>query len=237
MKVLAFDTALGALSVALCDGERVLSASFEAMQRGHAEALMSRITAVETEAGVAVQDVDRLAVTIGPGTFTGVRVGLSAARAMSLALKKPLVGVSTLAALGSQAAEPVQEVDSIAVAIDARRDQIYFQIFESNLSEMTAPAALPATKARDLMVEHRPQKGGCMVVVGSGAQLLESALNADASFRFDLSDRQPHATDIARLAMRGDAPDRKSAVAPLYLRPPDAKPQKRSSFVERQSII
>ena len=93
MKILACDTALGACSVAVLDGEKTLAHRFEVMARGHAEALAPMVDDTMRESGLAFSQIDRLAVTTGPGTFTGQRVGLAFMRALRVALKKPLLGL------------------------------------------------------------------------------------------------------------------------------------------------
>ena len=103
MRVIAIDTALGACSVAALDGQIVCGHRFLDMNRGHAEVLMGLVDEVEAEAGFGVLACDRLAVTVGPGTFTGLRVGLAAARGFALASGKPLVGLTTLHAIAAGA--------------------------------------------------------------------------------------------------------------------------------------
>src|SRR5882724_7006196 len=99
MKLLAVDTALGACSVAVLDGDTVLAHRFEEMARGHAEALAPMVE--EAMAGMDFAALDRLAVTTGPGTFTGQRVGLAFMRGLRIALHKPLIGVTTLEAIAA----------------------------------------------------------------------------------------------------------------------------------------
>src|SRR5580700_7279910 len=130
MRVLAIDTALGACSAAVLDttyGGIVASESV-AMARGHAEALVPLIARVMQASQFAIRDLDRIAVTTGPGSFTGLRVGIAAARGFGVAIGRPVVGVSTLSAyaapfLGADAASPV------IAAIDARHGQVYLQVF------------------------------------------------------------------------------------------------------------
>jgi tRNA threonylcarbamoyladenosine biosynthesis protein TsaB len=105
MCVLAIDTALNACSVVLIEGDRVLSALSEPMQRGHAERIAPMVQEVQALAGAAFSAIDRIVVTTGPGSFTGVRVGLAFARAMALALDVPCVGISTLEALALERGE------------------------------------------------------------------------------------------------------------------------------------
>jgi len=103
MKILAVDTALGACSAALLEDERVLAHRFEAMDRGHAERLAPMVDEIVREAEVDFASLDRLAVTAGPGTFTGQRVGLAFMRGLRIALHRPLIGITTLAAMAAQA--------------------------------------------------------------------------------------------------------------------------------------
>jgi tRNA threonylcarbamoyladenosine biosynthesis protein TsaB len=229
MIVLGLDSALGACSAALWEtagaGEAgVLRARrFAAGARGQAEALVPMIEAVRQEAGITWPAVDRLAVTIGPGAFTGLRIGLATARGLALALDRPLIGVTTLEAI-AQAVVRAADWDRppgavVAAALDARRGQVYFQVFEwrgaaDGLHPCAAPAALaPAEAARRL-------GGRRGVIAGNGAGLIAEALSnqsLEACAGFD----QPDAAVLAALAAGRTPP----AVppSPLYLRAPDAK--------------
>jgi tRNA threonylcarbamoyladenosine biosynthesis protein TsaB len=221
MKVLAFDTALGACSAAvLADGE-MASRRFEPRLRGHAEALVPMIEDVRREAGIPFEDFDLFAVTVGPGTFTGLRIGLATARGLSLAAGVPLAGVTTLHAIAAGASGAAGE--DILVALDARRAQVYAQLFEAVAHEVANPVGHPAALAVDgagALLRERPA-----VVVGSGAPLVLDVLGAGkGQVRCGEAGAEPDAAVIARLALRQGLPARGAPPpAPLYLRPPDAK--------------
>src|SRR5437879_5620503 len=146
MRVLAIDTALAACSAAVLDtddGGLVASQSLP-MTRGHAEALMPLLVRLMQDADLAFRDIDRVVVTTGPGSFTGLRVGIAAARGIALAAGKPAVGVSTLAAL---AAPHLGESSTVLAAIDARHGQVYLQVFGPGGRTLVAPKVLPAGDA------------------------------------------------------------------------------------------
>lgn len=220
MILLAFDTAQGALSAAIMDGEGVLASSFEPRTRGHAEALMPLLETVLAEAALGFADLDALAVTIGPGTFTGLRVGLAAARGLALARSLPLVGLTTLEAV----AEPAgAEADETCIALfDARRDEVYMQAFASSLAPLTPPLLVPLDEA----MTHLPP--GKLVLVGTGAELLSARLEAAGrAFRLSPAKPQPEAQAVGRIALARIAEQGlgafRVAPEPLYIRAPDAK--------------
>lgn len=206
MNILAVDTALGACSAALLDGERVLAHRFMAMERGHAEALAPMVE--EVMAGHGFASLERLAVTTGPGTFTGQRVGLAFMRALKVALHIPLAGITTLAAMAEQAKAECATARAVALH-DARRDDVYIEIDET-------PAVMPFRDAVErLRALHRDTP---IALAGTAANRACEALASD----FILSNvRQPDALWVARLATKsqvGAVPPR-----PLYLRAPDAR--------------
>ena len=121
MKVLAFDTALGACSVAAWSEGEILAARHQRLERGHAEALMPMVEAVRAEAGLAYDEFDLIAVTVGPGTFTGLRIGLAAARGLALASGVALVGLTTLEVVAWGIPEQVRGADPVLAVHDARR--------------------------------------------------------------------------------------------------------------------
>ncbi len=220
MLILAIDTALDACAAGVLDTDagRLIAQESQAMKRGHAEALMPLIGRVIREAGIAFAALDRIAVTTGPGSFTGLRVGLSAARGIALAANKPVVGLSTLTAyaapvVGQNAAQPVIS------AIDARHDQVYFQVVSGDGGSLMRPRVAPVEEALGAA------RFGAAHLVGNAAKILADRWPADAMPPFKV-DPQP-APDIAWLAWLGAAVSPETAPArPYYLRAPDAKPAK-----------
>jgi tRNA threonylcarbamoyladenosine biosynthesis protein TsaB len=211
MRILAVDTALGGCSVALLDGEKILVHVFGAMDRGHAERLAPMVDEAMKQAGADFPSLERLAVTTGPGTFTGQRVGLAFMRGLRLALHTPLTGITTLEAIAAAAQDETGK-QKAAVIHDARREEAYLLLRDGD-AVTQEPVVLPFPDA----VERIRTFGPCSIA-GTGAQSAIEALGAD----FTLSAvRQPDALWVARLARCLPAPD--AAPGPLYLRAPDAK--------------
>jgi tRNA threonylcarbamoyladenosine biosynthesis protein TsaB len=207
LNTLAVDTALGACSVAVLNGEKILAHQWVEMARGHAEALAPMVQDVMAQAGIGFSALDRLAVTTGPGTFTGQRVGLAFMRGLRVALKKPLSGITTLEAMAAATQSP-----RAAAIHDAKREEAYLLLWE-NGATVLAPMVLPFAEA----VEKIRGFGTC-ALAGTGAAIAAVALGAG----FPLSAiRQPDAVWVARLALQRPATE--AAPAPLYLRAPDAK--------------
>ncbi len=220
MLVLAIDTALAACSAAVLDTEQaaLLASESLAMARGHAEALVPLIERVMVTADIGFAALDRIAVTIGPGSFTGLRVGISAARGLALAAAKPAVGLTTLSAY---AAPVVAQAGPHAVlsAIDARHDQVYFQLVGSAGSMLRRPTIAPIEDVVAACREH-----GLLRLVGNAAQLLSTRWPADVPQPLQAGAQS--APDIGWVAWLGAAADpNKSPARPLYLRAPDARPQ------------
>jgi tRNA threonylcarbamoyladenosine biosynthesis protein TsaB len=210
MKILAVDTALGACSAALVEDARVLAHRFEAMERGHAERVAPMVEELMADATTDLASLDRLAVTIGPGTFTGQRVGLAFMRGMRIALGLPLIGITTLATMAAEAKAETGLLRAIALH-DARREEIYIEM------EGSLPPCVMAFRDAVTMLgglAHDTQ----IVLAGTAASRACDAL----ANHFVLSTvRQPDALWLARLAMNAPASD--VAPRPLYLRAPDAK--------------
>jgi tRNA threonylcarbamoyladenosine biosynthesis protein TsaB len=206
MLVLGLDTCLGACSVAVLDDGAIRGFASEPMARGHQERLAPMAREVMAAAGVAFGDLDRIGVTVGPGSFTGLRVGVAFAKGLSLALGRPAVGVGALEALAAET------TGLVFPAIDARRGQLYLQAFENGRALM-APDALTAGDAVARIAEL--SQGAPFTLVGSGAALLADVSPAARVKAVEGCD----ARAVARLAAMG-AP---GPLKPLYLRAPDAK--------------
>ena len=216
MLVLGMDTSLQACSVALVNrasGE-VLSHRRELMERGQAEVLPDMVDAVMMEVGDPYDVLAVVAATRGPGSFTGVRIGLSFARALAATLEIPITSMTTLEAIARNVAHNPERLP-IAAIIDARREEVYMQAFDADFE--------PLTEARLVAVREAPSHlppGPCLLV-GTGAALLKDEergrVPADA-------DPLPDAAVVALHAPVEPMPT--EPPEPLYLRPPDAKPQK-----------
>ncbi len=208
MPLLAVDTALDACSVAVAAGPALLAARRTVIGRGHAEALPAMVAAVMAAAGLGHRDLGRLAVTIGPGSFTGLRVGLAFVRGLAHGLGLPVTGVGTLAALA--AAVPPDDTPILA-AIDARRDELYVQPFAADGRELAPPRLGGRAE-----IGRMP---GIWRVVGSGAGPL-AALDP-RRFHPAAAAPDPDAVVVARLARREPAPPPGTPPPPpLYLRAP-----------------
>lgn len=224
MIILALDTCMAACSTAvlrLDQGERYMAQRFEPMERGHAEALFPMIEAVMAEAGVAFADIGRIAVTVGPGTFTGVRAGIAAARGIALAAKLPVVGAGSLEVMAAGALRQIG-ADAMAsgfmVAHDARRDEVYVQHFDPAARALSPATILNIAEAG----QNFPQE--INAIAGSGASAIAAQLSAqNRSVRAILPGLLPDAADLAVIAL--NLPHCEQPPVPLYLRAPDAKPQ------------
>ncbi len=205
--ILSIDTCLGASSVAVLDGERVLAVRSEPMTRGHQERIGIIAREAAAEAGVAFADLKRIGVTVGPGSFTGLRVGLAFAKGLATALSIPCVGVNTLESLA------FGHTGFVAAVIDARMGQVYIQVFADGVALM-APDALDLGEAAARLAEL--YSGGSATLIGSGAPLLADTLSSATV----LTPAAPDPVAVARLAAKKSAPTH--SPRPLYLRAPYA---------------
>lgn len=217
MRVLAVDTALGACSAAVIDDQVQRAHRYETMERGHAERLAPMVRETLDDAGVTLSSIDRLAVTTGPGTFVGQRVGIAFMRGLRLALGRPLIGITTLDAMLAAISDETG-LEAAAVLHDARRAEVYCAA--SLRGKSVVPVSLlPAEEA--------------VSIIGSAFSWAELAVGGTAAGWFDDAYRRhggivrsskvraPDALWVARLAL--DAAEPRDPPRPLYLRDADAR--------------
>ncbi len=229
MTVLAFDTCFGRLSVAVRhpgdDGTWAITSAGESLATGHAERLLPMVQSVMREARVTFTDLQRIAVSIGPGTFTGVRTGIAAARAIALATGKPVCGITSLGLMRATAAgtnEALLAGRPLAVTVDARRGEVYIQLFSGDGTPLAEPQILPVDAALALL----PEAG--VTLIGSGGPVLQAAAALSGwPFETLLPNLEPDARALAAVAHTLPITE---TVKPLYLRAPDAKPQTAKSL-------
>ncbi len=219
--LLALDAAGASCSVALWSGGRVVARRFSAMARGQSERLVPMVGAVMAEWGGAFEDLDAVAVTTGPGGFTGVRIGLATARGLALARGLPVIGITTFEVVAA-AADPAERAGrQVVAAIDSKRAAVFLQVFDGDLVAAGPPAEVPAA---DLLSALPP---GPLVLTGDAAVQVSDALAAAGRADFVVAAAAGPA-DAALLAARAALRDPAAAgpAEPVYLRPPDVTPPK-----------
>jgi tRNA threonylcarbamoyladenosine biosynthesis protein TsaB len=225
--ILAIDTAGGSCGVAVTVGGRVAACRLREMSRGQAEVLVPEIEAALEEAGVAAAGIDLIGVTVGPGAFTGLRLGLAAAGGYALATGCGIVGVTTLEAhAAALSAEAMAGADVILVAVDSRRDDPFVQAFAPFApadggiwSAVGEPACLPLAALAGWVPDGR------VLVCGDAAEAAVQALAAAGRDAMAATiGRRVDPSVVARLAERHIDAARPDPPPPLYLRAPDAVP-------------
>jgi tRNA threonylcarbamoyladenosine biosynthesis protein TsaB len=211
MKILALDSATSACSVALWQDGRLLAHRFAEMARGQSEVLVPMVAEVMAETEADFADLDLLAVTVGPGAFTGIRIGLSTARALALAAGKKLAGIATAEAVAAAVPESERQGRTVLVVLDSRRDELWVQAFSATLEPLGEVAALTPEQVAALEL-------GPLVLAGDArdlvAPLLQGATLASSA-------GAPDAARVAELAARRWAEGSALPPEPLYLRPAD----------------
>lgn len=217
MKILSIDTAASYCAVAIYDATRdaVLAQISENIGKGHAEVLMDYIERAVSKSAIAMSDIDRVAVNIGPGSFTGVRIGVSAARGFALALNCPAIGITAFEALAFEAQE-LNPLNPVLVLLEAHRGEIYAANFNADGKILSDPEVLSREEAAALAAKQIDET----IFAGSAASAINEALGG----RFQVARGEPTASiatyaKLAALKQPGQAPK------PLYMRGPDAKPQ------------
>jgi tRNA threonylcarbamoyladenosine biosynthesis protein TsaB len=212
MKILSLDTAMAACSAAVIDTDHALplAAAFQAMERGHAEALAPMVAEVMRASHLTFSEIDRIAVTVGPGTFTGVRIGLSFARGLGLARGIPVIGIDSLSAIAANEASR----GPLLVVSDARNGEVYSATFDGERHPISGPRVTTATGA----AEGLPRNA---LVIGT-AKSSVLAMSGRSDLAVSAAGDLPDAARFARLAASATP---RGMPEPLYLRAPDAKPQ------------
>lgn len=213
MRVLSFETAAGGCSACLWQDGAVLARAGGAMVHGQAEALVPLLQEVLASARLDWADLDRIAVTTGPGSFTGLRVGLATARGLAVATGLPVVGVTTLEAFAHALPDAVRAgAGTVLAAVDTRRDDVYVQAFAAaDLRPLSDPLALDAADIAGWL--EKIAAPGPVVVCGDGPAL-------DPSWPRPLEPAPPEVAVVAALGAAAPLPD--APPSALYIRPPDA---------------
>ena len=219
--LLAIDGAGAACSVALAAGDEIRAARSARLARGHSEILMPMIAEVLAEAGIGYREIGCFAVTVGPGSFTGIRTAIAAARGLALALSRPVVGVTTLEAMARAALRvaPGAGADCLVV-LDSRRADLYAQRFAPDGAALTGPLAMMPEPLVSLL------GAGPLLLAGDSAASVAPLLTArDIEFRGPLGGGVADPAVVAEIAAeRWLAPPAEGLPPPrpLYLRAPDA---------------
>ena len=223
MNILALDTSMGVCSAAVLrahgSAQTHLTIREAEMQRGHAEALMPMIEDVLREGEVEAHDLDLIAATLGPGSFTGVRIAIAAARGLALVSRAKLYGTDSLTVMARAAfSTGLLPKGMYAVAVDARRGMLYLGLYDEAGNRLDGPKL----RAPDDAACRLPE--ALCFAVGSGAEALAEAARVQGrTLTTALPALQPGGTALAALACESE--EHMVSLRPLYLRPPDAKPQ------------
>jgi len=214
MSVLAFDTTMNACAIAVCRDGEVLARTVIEMKHGQAEALVPAVEDTLRSSGQTYESLECIAVTTGPGSFTGVRVGLATARGLGLAIECPVIGLGTAEVLAATARRRADNA-SVASVIDARRAEVYVQIYDSNGTASISPQCVLPEDVAVLLPD------GDLCLTGDAVERVEETLDHPVrTFPQHHGDPQ----DLALLATTRDPVD--APASPLYVRPPDAKTPK-----------
>lgn len=221
MILLAIDTSSNLCAAAIydCSSDRLLAAKSENIGRGHAERLMGLLGEVLEEAGIAYRDVGKIVATSGPGSFTGIRVGLATARGLALGLGIEAIGVNVLEVIAYQ--HNVSKTHKpIVVAMDAKRGEVFMQVFSAKGMHLTKPVAVPV----DLIGQYLPDQP--FRIAGSASSIITNMISAIPSCqKFKVCSNQS-AADIGIISkFAATLIDVSEKPVPLYLRSADAKPQ------------
>ena len=217
-RLLAFDTSGFSCSAALWRNGEVVASHYEPMERGQAERLLPMIEGVMADAGESYAGLDLIAVTRGPGAFTGLRLGLATARALGLAAGCPVLGVSVFEALYNSIVQDEQAGRRVLVSVESKREDLYLQLFDET-GAMEEPKALLPQAAALRYGDERALDQTPLLLVGNGAERLAPAFPSGSAELCAVIEAQ--AAGWADWAARQDPPALTDKPQPLYMRPPD----------------
>lgn len=225
MTVLAIDTAGAACAVALRRGDTMLALESEEMERGQAEELTPMIARVMREAGVSFPDLDLVAVTVGPGSFTGLRIGLATARGIGLAGDIPVGGISSFDVVAAGISDALNRSDLLAVVLETKRQDYYARIYNGTGRPLSAGAALAAEELAAAINDAGGDPEQVLLAGdGSARALLDLTGNLNISVREAPASERAAIETVAMLAQRALAVGEALLPAdPVYLRPPDVR--------------
>ena len=223
MKILAFDTVAAAASVAVfLDGEKIFSLR-ENMDRGHSEALVPMIKKVISSISFEFKDLNLIAVTVGPGSFTGVRIGLSTARTLSMATKIPVIGVTSFDAVAAALKKKDWKEKPVLIALETKRDDFYVQIYENSGTRLGEPSVVESSELLSF-VDNQIGLPKTLLVAGDGAMRAASAINKRntlTTIKLGSFLIGPDAIQVAQIAHQNALSGKNVLPAePFYLRAP-----------------
>jgi tRNA threonylcarbamoyladenosine biosynthesis protein TsaB len=224
MKILAFDTSYGKCSVAISNGHQILATEYLHDNSQQAEKIVILIENALAKAACNYSDLDYVAVTTGPGSFTGIRIGLATARGILLSTKALPIAISTFEIINFRIKEQIRNHQFAISVVNAYRDQIYYQIFDIKNNKSFPPQMIYSSDFADVLMTIN----GKIAVSGSGTSCIIHNLNNDCTIlpRFPF----PDARIMCRLAQSNLLLNQfNSDIDPLYIRPPDAKAPKHKS--------
>ena len=221
MLILGMDTAITSCSVAIWNDKSLVSHRSEKMVRGQAESLVPMIVEVLNETELKMNNFNLIAVTTGPGAFTGIRIGLATARAMSVAVNIPCIGLTTTEVIAHGVDESERKDGALVVAIESKRADIYVQAFQCSLKPMCDPRAINPSMLGEWL-ENAPTP---ITIVGDAKERATEELVKRGFKNINVGlDDVPKASTLVKMAFQRWNPRVSlAAPSPLYLRQPDAK--------------